>query len=173
MNIKEIGFICSLVPFQDSAIPFRLLAGRKPVILRDFLNSLGHTEGVKFERKASEQYRSDKEIYSLRMAERILRYVEERHSSPSDSAWEWKWKEPENSTTAQGISSSISSVFSTVPFSDWIRVALGHWPQSFTKLAMWMSVSRISCFQCLKEKPHLRMLYEQLEKASPITAARY
>jgi hypothetical protein len=60
-------------------------------------------------------------------------------------------------------------VFCTVIFSDWIRIALGYRAESFSRLIIWMSATRNTCRQCLKEKPHLRLHYERLEKACSIS----
>jgi hypothetical protein len=164
IDTKEIVLIYSFVPFQDPGIPSRLLATRENCTLEKVLMSLGDRRKIKNERKG-EQYQSDTEIRSLRLAEEVARFLNARHTSSSPkSALNWKWEAPDDRTTAKVISSRISSAFCTVIFSDWVRIALGYEAESFSRLATWISSARNIYRQCLNEKPHLRLHYELLEK---------
>lgn len=166
IDIKEIGLICSFVPFQDPNIRHQLLATRENCTLENILVSLGGMSRVKNKRKEGENYQPDKQIRSLRLAEKVEKFLNARHTSSSpESAWNWKWEAPDDRTMAKVISSRVSSVFCTVIFSDWIRIALGYGTESFSRLILWMSATRNICRQCLKETPHLRLHYERLEKA--------
>jgi hypothetical protein len=164
VETKEIRLICSFVPFQDPNILCRLLAARENFTLENILASLGDKRKVKNERKKGEYYQTDKEIRSLRLAEEVVRFLDARHTPFSPlPAWNWKWEAPDDRTIAKVISSRVSSVFCTVIFSDWIRIALGYGAESFSRLR-WMSATRNICCQCLREKPQLRLHYERLER---------
>lgn len=129
---KEIKVICCFVPFQYPDTQCRQLAKRENGTLENILKFLGDERKVTSERKEGEMYQSDKEIRSLRLAEEVVRFLDDSHSSSSTkSAWNWKWEAPDHGTIAENISSQVSSVFSTVTFSDWIRIALNYGAKSF------------------------------------------
>lgn len=170
METKEIGHICSFVPFQDPNIPCQILAKREICTLENILMSLGETRKVKTQRKQGEEDQSDKKIRSLRLAEEVVGFFNARHTSFSpELVWTWKWEAQDARTIAEVISSRISSVFCTVIFSDWVRIALGYEAEPFLRLTIWMSSARDIYRQCLKEKPHLKLHYEKLEKACSIS----
>ncbi len=170
MEFKDIGLICIFVPFQDPAMPCRILAARENFILENILAYLGDTRKVKTERKQGETCQSDEEIRSLRLAEEVVSFLGARQVPYSpDSAWNWKWQVPDDTTIAKTINSGVSSVFCTIIFSDWIRVALGYEVECLSKLMSWMFATRNICRQCLEEEPHLRKHYERLEKVCSIS----
>lgn len=172
-DIKEIELLCSLFPFEDRSIPYSHLTRRGPTTLEGFLKSLGDTEKVEIERGVGEARLSEKEVRSLRLAGRLGIVLRQRQlSSSPGSAWDWKWKAPDKSTTAKSISDAMMLAFCTVTFADWIRTSFGYYAQSFSKVTGWMSQKREMVRRHLKETPQLRMHYEQLEKASPISTAR-
>jgi hypothetical protein len=162
MELKDIGLICNFVHFQDPKVPCQLLASRKNSPLKNILVSLDDTRKVKNERKQGETYQSNLEIRSLWLAEEVMRFLAAKYaSSAPESAWRWEWEAPDHRTISQAISFQISSVFYTIIFSDWIRIALGYQVDSFPKLINWVITTRNICRQCLNEKPHLRLHYER------------
>ena len=167
MKTKEIGLTCSYIPFQDPNMPCQLLATRENCTLENILMSLGDTRKAKNKSKEGEMYQIDKEAQSLPLAKEVVRRLLDA-TNTSDSlewVWHWKWEEPNDRTMAEDINFGVSSVFCTVTFSVWIRIALGYEAESFSRLIIWMFATRDTCRQCLKEKPHLRLHYDRLEKA--------
>jgi len=167
-DIHDIQLLCGFFSFEDTDILYALLRNRWVPFLNAFVIHIG---GGTYSRKFVDALSVDQKIQYIFKSLAIP-------FSPPESRWEWAWTpqvalNETASTIAFNIDKDSCSHFAKIPFKDLVKQALGDDVKSLLGFIAQHVRLSIQISRHLREFPHVRLKYIQVEKVSRLLEYTY